>query len=113
MAYVLLVKASSLDAIIIQLPDRNHCIDLHQSCVGSPSLGVISGHFSKSEQWTLLKATVMSALGQKRTPAHVRVMSALPPKADIGPDRRVSVEVEVMGRLVPFVVYPHQIEEFG
>src|SRR6516164_10471994 len=27
--------------------------------------------------------TVMSALGQKRTLEHVRVMSALPPKADI------------------------------
>jgi hypothetical protein len=26
----------------------------------------------------------MSALGQKQTSAHVRVMSALPPKADIG-----------------------------
>src|SRR5262249_31961489 len=26
-----------------------------------------------------------SALGQKQTSAHVRVMSALPPKADIGP----------------------------
>ena len=26
---------------------------------------------------------LMSALGQKRTSAHVRVMSALPPKADI------------------------------
>ena len=26
----------------------------------------------------------MSALGQKRTLEHVRVMSALPPKADIG-----------------------------
>jgi len=26
----------------------------------------------------------MSALGQKQTLAHVRVMSALPPKADIG-----------------------------
>jgi len=26
----------------------------------------------------------MSALGHKRTLAHVRVMSALPPKADIG-----------------------------
>ena len=32
----------------------------------------------------------MSALGQKRTSAHVRVMSALPPKADIaGRDRDV------------------------
>jgi hypothetical protein len=28
-------------------------------------------------------ATRMSALGQKQTSAHVRVMSALPPKADI------------------------------
>ena len=27
---------------------------------------------------------VMTALGQKRTLEHVRVMSALPPKADIG-----------------------------
>jgi len=27
----------------------------------------------------------MSALGQKQTSAHVRVMSALPPKADIDP----------------------------
>ena len=30
----------------------------------------------------------MSALGQKRTLAHVRVMSALPPKADIRIDRQ-------------------------
>ena len=28
--------------------------------------------------------SLMSALGQKRTLEHVRVMSALPPKADIG-----------------------------
>jgi len=27
---------------------------------------------------------LMSALGQKQTSAHFRVMSALPPKADIG-----------------------------
>jgi hypothetical protein len=27
---------------------------------------------------------LMSALGQKRTLGHVRLMSALPPKADIG-----------------------------
>jgi hypothetical protein len=27
----------------------------------------------------------MSALGHKRTLAHVRIMSALPPKADIAP----------------------------
>ena len=33
---------------------------------------------------------LMSALGHKRTSAHVRVMSALPPKADIGEgDRHV------------------------
>ena len=25
-------------------------------------------------------------------------------------DGRISVEVEVMGRLVPFLVYPHRIE---
>jgi hypothetical protein len=30
----------------------------------------------------------MSALGQKQTSAHVRVMSALPPKADIGTQPR-------------------------
>jgi len=30
----------------------------------------------------------MSALGQKQTSAHVRVMSALPPKADIGTQSR-------------------------
>jgi hypothetical protein len=30
----------------------------------------------------------MSALGQKQTSAHVRVMSALPPKADIGSQPR-------------------------
>ena len=30
----------------------------------------------------------MSALGQKQTSAHVRVMSALPPKADIGTQLR-------------------------
>jgi hypothetical protein len=30
----------------------------------------------------------MSALGQKQTSAHVRVMSALPPKADIAEHRR-------------------------
>jgi len=30
----------------------------------------------------------MSALGQKRTLEHVRVMSALPPKADIGSQPR-------------------------
>ena len=30
----------------------------------------------------------MSALGQKQTSGHVRVMSALPPKADIGTQRR-------------------------
>jgi hypothetical protein len=32
---------------------------------------------------TLLRATGMSALGQKRTLRLVRLMSALPPKADI------------------------------
>jgi hypothetical protein len=31
---------------------------------------------------------LMSALGQKQTSAHVRVMSALPPKADIGTHSR-------------------------
>jgi hypothetical protein len=31
---------------------------------------------------------LMSALGKKRTSAHVRVMSALPPKADIATDRQ-------------------------
>ena len=31
---------------------------------------------------------LMSALGQNRTLAHVRVMSALPPKADIEPRSR-------------------------
>src|SRR6516225_11433296 len=31
---------------------------------------------------------VMSALGQKQTSEHVRVMSALPPKADIGTQSR-------------------------
>ena len=31
---------------------------------------------------------LMSALGQKQTSAHVRVMSALPPKADIGTQSR-------------------------
>jgi hypothetical protein len=30
-----------------------------------------------------VKGCPMSALGQKQTSAHVRVMSALPPKADI------------------------------
>ena len=30
----------------------------------------------------------MSAMGQKQTSAHVRVMSALPPKADIGTQPR-------------------------
>jgi hypothetical protein len=30
----------------------------------------------------------MSALGQKQTSGHVRVMSALPPKADIGTQSR-------------------------
>ena len=30
----------------------------------------------------------MSALGQKRTSAHVRVMSALPPKAEMDPHGR-------------------------
>jgi len=33
---------------------------------------------------------LMSALGQKQTSAHVRGMSALPPKADIGTGTRVS-----------------------
>jgi hypothetical protein len=33
---------------------------------------------------------LMSALGQKRTLGHVRVMSALPPKADIPKRRRMS-----------------------
>jgi hypothetical protein len=31
---------------------------------------------------------LMSALGHKRTSAHVRVMSALPPKADMGQHAR-------------------------
>ena len=31
---------------------------------------------------------VMSALGQKQTSEHVRRMSALPPKADIGTESR-------------------------
>jgi hypothetical protein len=38
--------------------------------------------------WSLLQWTVMSALGQKRTLGHVRIMSALPPKADIGTQPR-------------------------
>jgi hypothetical protein len=40
----------------------------------------------------------MSALGQKRTSAHLRIMSALPPKADVdhdGRDVRFVPEAEV------------------
>jgi hypothetical protein len=33
------------------------------------------------------RRSATSALGQKRTSAHVRIMSALPPKADIEPSR--------------------------
>jgi hypothetical protein len=38
----------------------------------------------------------MSALGQKQTSGHVRVMSALPPKADIGPKADISETRQVV-----------------
>ena len=41
-----------------------------------------------ASQWPTLIRCAMSALGQKQTSAHVRMMSALPPKADIGSNRK-------------------------
>src|SRR5262249_39478695 len=43
------------------------------------------------------QAAAMSALGQKRTSEHDRIMSALPPKADIGTGPVISVEAPTPG----------------
>src|SRR5262249_32067875 len=66
---------------------------------------VIIGHFVTSDgcllypsKRTLVEQGLMSALGQKQTSAHVRVMSALPPRADIGTQRGVSRGVPKAGR---------------
>jgi hypothetical protein len=44
----------------------------------------------------------MSALGQKQTSAHVRIMSALPPKADIRRQRAPVAEERRMSLSNPF-----------
>src|SRR6516225_10397029 len=64
-------------------PTKFHRFGLGQFGVRpSPGMGLeISLH--GSNHWP-----PMSALGQKQTSAHVRVMSALPPKADIGTQSR-------------------------
>jgi len=44
----------------------------------------MGGTLSLSNEAPAMIKLVMSALGQKQTSAHAHVMSALPPKADIG-----------------------------
>ena len=57
-----------------------------------------------SKAWLL-----MSALGQKQTSAHVRVMSALPPKADIGTGPRFTFDAATPAawRFSPQSAAPH------
>src|SRR5215467_1104833 len=60
------------------------------ACSGAPShylpqasgQGIVAGQVIRAEGPWICPS--MSALGQKQTSKHVRAMSALPPKADIG-----------------------------
>ena len=52
---------------------------------------------------------LMSALGQKQTSRHVRVMSALPPKAQYGRDVRFVPKADIMHRSKSGLLFDHFI----
>src|SRR6516225_11794733 len=58
---------------------EDRCQMLGQDCAGLPCVG----HSRYSAAQIAVLHTRMLPMGQKQTSAHVRVMSALPPKADI------------------------------
>ena len=84
---VVMAKSEASRLVMADSPRRTNLL-LHSKVVKIPQTTGYSADFRP----VLLCGNAMSALGQKQTLADVRVMSALPPKADIAVcDRQVCI----------------------